>query len=78
MPVLQSPYAKQDPRLGPTASLLEPILLEGHSDETVSPAPAAAAAYEKALREHFGDGVGPAFDLNILGIGEDGHTASVS
>ncbi len=43
----------------------------------LSPAAAAAAAYEKALREHFGDGVGPAFDLNILGIGEDAHTASV-
>jgi 6-phosphogluconolactonase len=37
----------------------------------------AAATYEKALRMHFDGADGPAFDLNILGIGEDAHTASV-
>ena len=37
----------------------------------------AAATYEKALRTHFDGTDGPAFDLNILGIGEDAHTASV-
>lgn len=42
----------------------------------LSPAAAAAAGYEKVLREFFG-GSGPAFDLNFLGIGEDGHTAAV-
>jgi 6-phosphogluconolactonase len=37
----------------------------------------AAADYERQLREYFGtDGV-PAFDLIQLGLGEDGHTASL-
>ncbi len=43
----------------------------------LSPAADAAAMYEKVLREYFGDGDGPAFDLNIMGLGEDAHTASV-
>jgi 6-phosphogluconolactonase len=43
----------------------------------ISPAAEAAAAYDKVLKEFFGGGNGPAFDLNILGIGEDAHTASV-
>ena len=40
---------------------------------------AAARAYEKVIREHVGldaDGV-PAFDVVVLGVGEDGHTASL-
>ena len=36
----------------------------------------AAQDYERTLREHFGSD-GPAFDLNLLGVGEDGHTASI-
>ena len=43
----------------------------------VSPAADAAAAYDRVLKRFFGGGGGPAFDLNILGIGDDAHTASV-
>lgn len=37
---------------------------------------ASAAAYERSLRDHFPDGVAR-FDLVLLGLGDDGHTASL-
>jgi 6-phosphogluconolactonase len=42
----------------------------------LTPPDRAARDYEQTLRAYFGDS-GPRFDINLVGVGADGHTASI-
>lgn len=60
--------------------LLEPLGIPAQSvhriEAELRPPAAAAEQYERRLRTHFG-GHTPEFDLVLLGVGADGHTASL-
>ncbi len=63
------------------AALLDKVGLgEGHAIRILgemTPAQEAARDYERKLRLFFRDEELPRFDLILLGLGEDGHTASL-
>jgi 6-phosphogluconolactonase len=60
-------------------TLVERSGATAHPVPTAGSAEQAAAAYGELIRERVPDGAGgmPVFDAALLGLGEDGHTASL-
>lgn len=58
-------------RVGAPSTHVHPVPVDGGEPAAV------AAAYERTLQEHFPDDDFPRWDLALLGMGDDAHTASL-
>lgn len=74
------PYHEDSNYKGANDALLSPLDIPPENIHRIRgemPPEEGAREYEKELRRCFGEQGLPAFDLVILGVGEDGHTASL-